>query len=96
MAYKKSDMVYKDYKWTAGADNDNPNITGKPDSTMLNRSEGYEMLYYINRLAYLWGWSKDNIPPMQRLEKIIREMVPSNIRTHGGIRQWIQNNYSSI
>jgi hypothetical protein len=96
MAYTKSNMVYTDYKWNAGSSNDNPKITGKPDSTLLNRHEGYEMLYFINRCAYLWGWDENNILPMQRLERIIRERVPSDTRTHGGIREWISRNYPQI
>jgi hypothetical protein len=43
--YKRSDMVYQDYKWQARADHDNPKIIGGTDHSELNRSEGYEILY---------------------------------------------------
>ena len=46
----KSDLHYNDYLWTTYA-NDNPKITGEPDSTLLNRMEGYEILYFINKLS---------------------------------------------
>lgn len=47
----KSDLQYEDeYSWTA-IDGDNPKITGIPDSTLLNREEGYEVLAFINRFA---------------------------------------------
>jgi hypothetical protein len=55
MAYTKDQMVYKDYKWSARADHDNPKIIGGTDHAELNRTEGYEMLYFINSLAKTWG-----------------------------------------
>lgn len=96
MAYLKSNMVYADYKWKAGDDHDNPHIKGKPDSSMLNRSEGYEMLYFINRLAKVWGWTEPMLSSCQALERVIRTKVPSSIRTHAGIKEWIEANYSSL
>lgn len=47
----KSDLKYEnEYSWKAIGD-DNPKITGVPDSTLLNREEGYEVLAFINRFA---------------------------------------------
>ncbi len=51
MKYLKSQMVYLDYKWTAKAIHDSPKFIGVKDAVMLNRQEGYQMLYYINSLA---------------------------------------------
>lgn len=95
MAYQKSQMVYTDYKWTARADHDNPKFIGAQERSMLNRSEGYEMLWYINSLAKTWGWN-DTLSSYQNLERIIREKVPSGIRTHSEIKNWIEANYSKI
>lgn len=95
MNYQKSQMVYSDYKWTAKADHENPKFIGAQEAAMLNRQEGYEMLYFINSLALTWNWP-DNLVSRQKLERIIREKVPSNIRTHGAIRSWIEQNYSEI
>lgn len=39
----KSDLHYNDYSWTSYT-GDNPKIKGEPDSTLLNRKEGYEIL----------------------------------------------------
>lgn len=96
MEYKRSQMVFYDYKWTAKAGNDNPRFIGAQERSMLNRSEGYEMLWFINSLAKTWGWTSDQLASYQNLERIIRENVPSEIRTHDGIRQWIANRYESI
>lgn len=39
-------MVYNGYKWEAWADHDNPEFIGAQEHSELNRSEGYEMLYF--------------------------------------------------
>lgn len=95
MNYQKSQMVYSDYKWTARADHDNPKFIGAQEAAMLNRQEGYEMLYFINSLALTWKWN-DNLASRQNLERIIKEKVPSNIRTHGAIKTWLTENYKEI
>lgn len=96
MAYKASDMVYRDYKWFAKADHDNPKIIGGTDHAELNRTEGYEMLYFINSLEISWGWKNTPLSSYQHLERIIRGEVPSNIRTHSGIKTWIESQHKSI
>jgi len=95
MNYLKSQMVYSDYKWTAKADHDNPKFVGAQEKAMLNRQEGYEMLHFINSLALTWNWN-DNLSSRQNLERIIKEKVPTDIRTHGGIKTWIEQNYEKI
>ena len=96
MAYLRSQMVFNDYKWTAKADHDNPKFIGAQEHSMLNRSEGYEMLWFINSLAKTWGWTNDPTYSFQQLERIIRSKVPSSTRTHSGIRDWIVANYKEI
>jgi hypothetical protein len=93
MAYEEKDMVYHDYNWKAVYSKDDPKITGEPDSTLLNRSEGYEMRYFINKCADLWNWEKNNINSRKKLEKLIRDHVPTNIRSQQGIKTWIEQNY---
>ena len=89
-------MVYGDYKWFARADHDNPKIIGGTDHSELNRTEGYEMLYFINSLAKTWNWSGNLLSAFQHLEKIIRTEVPSSTRTHAGIKAWIESHYKNI
>jgi hypothetical protein len=90
----QGDLHYK-YSWSHYG-NDNPKVSGPPDNTELNRNEGYEMLYFINKCAESWGWSALNKSSCQNLEKIIKEKVPTNIRTQGGIKEWITQNYKEI
>lgn len=94
--FNQNDMIYKDYRWTAAADLDNPKIVGGLDHSELNRSEGYEMLYYIRSLAKTWGWKDDAIRACQKLERTIRQKVPSNFRTHSEIKNWIELNFQSF
>lgn len=89
--YTKSDMVYSDYSWTAHS-NDDPKITGAPDNTLLNRNEGYEVLYFINKMAeihYLKN-KKDG----EKIEMMLREKVPSYLQSQGQIKWWIENNWN--
>jgi hypothetical protein len=94
--YQRSEMVYSDYKWVARADHDNPKIIRGVDSAELNRTEGYEMLYFINSLATTWMWDGVALASYNHLERIIRNEVPSNIQTHSGIRDWISSHYKNI
>jgi hypothetical protein len=96
MAYLRSEMVYNDYKWTARADHDNHKIIAGTDHNELNRTEGYEMLYFINSLGKTWGWSENSTNSYQHLERIIRNEVPSNIQKHGAIKEWISTHYQKI
>ena len=88
--YKKSDMVYDDYSWKA-MDHDNPKITGKPDSTLFNRHEGYEVLYLINHL--LKEKELTSVRSGNKMETLIREELPGNIRSQENVKEWINDNW---
>lgn len=96
MSYSRAEMYYKDYKWIAWADHDNPKFISGTDAAELNRTEGYEMLYFINSLARTWNWQIIELSSYQHLEKIIRTEVPSTIRTHSGIKNWIAQHYTHV
>lgn len=88
--YEKEDMIYTDYKWTAYP-NDNPKIVGKPDSTLLNRNEGYEVLYLINAFAEKHGFKKTVSGNV--VEEMIRKELPIDIRSQEGIFMWVEENW---
>lgn len=88
--YDRGDMVYSNYSWTTYGDDD-PKVTGEPDSTLLNRSEGYEVLYFINKMAEIHSLS--NVSSGNKMERMIREDVPSDIRSQANIKNWIENNW---
>ncbi|MDF2552446.1 MAG: hypothetical protein K0R36_113 [Chryseobacterium sp.] len=88
----RSDLYFTDYSWTTLA-SDNPKITGKPDSTLLNRMEGYEILYFINKLCELWNFT--NKSSATKIEKMIRDEVPSDIHSQENIMKWISDNWKN-
>jgi hypothetical protein len=78
------------YSWSA-ISSDDPKATGKPDSTLLNRHEGYEVLHFINRLATSFDWK--NKASGLKAEEMIRNKVPSNQRSHAHVKQWIVDHW---
>jgi hypothetical protein len=88
--FKKSDLKYEDYSWKAKT-GDNPKLTGSPDNDLLNRTEGYEMLDFINVLMKEFKFEK--IASGQKIERLIREEVPANIHSRKKIKAWINENW---
>lgn len=83
----KNDLIYKDYKWTAYPEQD-PKMSGEPNSTLFNRSEGAEVLYMIgvlcNRYPFIasrWFY--------QKIEELIHNQLPSNIETQVEVFIWL-------
>lgn len=85
--YLKSDLIYKDYKWTAYP-SDDPKVTGAPDNTLFNRHEGYEVLYLINHFEL------SSRAPGEKLEKMIRNELPSDVRGQIKVRDWLKENWT--
>jgi hypothetical protein len=54
------------------------------------------MLYFINSLARSWNWVNPPLESLKHLERIIRTEVPSSIRTHSGIKEWIAAKHQNI
>lgn len=86
----KDDLYYKDYSWTT-ISGDNPKVTGQPDSTLLNRKEGYEILYFVNKYCELQGLKQKS--SATKVERMIREKVPSDIHSQIKIKTWIEDNW---
>jgi len=83
----KNDLSYH-YFWTAYG-NDDPRKTGSLDSTKLNRDEGYEMLYFINKYCKINNIN--NIESARKLETFIKTTVPSYIQSQEEIKNYIKN-----
>ena len=88
MPFKESDLLYE-YSWEHTKE-DNPKLTGEPDHSLLNRSEGYEVLYMIKTL--MAGWGLKNVADGQKIEKMIKAH-PSNLRSQAHVKEWIQTNW---
>lgn len=76
------------YQWTAMGDDD-PRKTGKPDSVLLNRNEGYEVLYFLNHI------SADKAGALKG-ERMIRNHLPPNVRSREHILKWLIDNWSKF
>jgi len=87
----KDDLFYKDYKWTTLL-GDDPRVSGEPDSTLLSRKEGYEVLYFVNKYSEKHGF-KNKVSAL-KVEKIIRTELPTEIRSQSNIKTWIDQNWS--
>lgn len=100
MKFPKSEMLYNDgkyYKWAAGADHDNPYYRGGKDHKELNRTEGYEVQYFIEHTVDKINWNGNpRIAECRKIEKMIRYDVPSNLKKRELIYDWIVNNYSNV
>ncbi len=67
--FTKSNLTFSGYKETAYP-NDDPKVTGKPDSTLLNKAEAYEMVYFINSYMTKKSWSQK--ATFNKIEKFIK------------------------
>ncbi|QKS94891.1 hypothetical protein HUO05_06510 [Vibrio alginolyticus] len=88
--FKKSDMKYNHYSWTV-ISGDDPKITGKPDSTLFSRKEGYEVLYMINKVLEHRGLS--SVTSGQKAETLIKDSLPSTVRSQENVFNWLNNNW---
>ncbi|EBP5664284.1 hypothetical protein ACYBWJ_00820 [Klebsiella pneumoniae] len=90
----KSDLQYEDeYSWTA-IDGDNPKITGIPDSTLLNREEGYEVLAFINRFAKKYSLKQKDSG--LKVESMIHDHLPGDVRSHANVEKWLVENWKKF
>ena len=89
-------MVFFDYNWDEKRRKNEVKLIGVNEHAELDRTEGFEMLNYINSLAKTWGWETDNMSSFRHLERIIRREVPEDIQTHADILAWLQDNYTNI
>lgn len=87
----KNDLQFK-YSWTAISPDD-ARVTGVPDSTLLNRNEGYEVLALLNRLAKASKWT--NKAPALKAERMIKNHLPGDIRSHANVWRWLIDNWSN-
>lgn len=94
--FKQSNMLYDDgsyYKWTARADHDNPNFRSGNDAKQLNRTEGFEVLHFINAFGEKYINGTPTLHSYQKIETMIRDNVPAHLRTHTEIQNWIATNW---
>ena len=86
---KTSDLKYE-YSDTATG-GDNPKFTGKPDSSLFNREEEYEVIPMLNKvLDELDTLSKSDL---HKLEDMIQDDLPGSIRSREKVFDWLVKNF---
>lgn len=87
----KSDLKKK-YSWTTDG-GDDPDFRSGSDKALLDRTEGYEVLYFINKLADDLGFKKKALG--EKLERMIHA-TPGNLGSHENIKKWISDNWNTF
>lgn len=82
-------MIYK-YNWSADS-GDNPKLRGEPDDSLFDRTEGYEVLYLINKFGEATGRTK--VYDGNKAEKLINEKLPGNVRSQVRVKKWLEENW---
>jgi len=96
--FKRTDLHYSDYSWkTTGGDQ--AKIKGFPDNVLLNRREGYEVVYFIDRFVESEiVWSDLTLTEKKecgiKLEKLIHDYLPPDLRSNEHVHEWIVANWS--
>lgn len=91
-----NDLRYS-YSWKAIA-GDDPRQTGKPDSVLLNRNEGYEVLAFINAFCARHTWNPGphaTVAEALKVERLIKTKLPGEIRSRQHIDAWLVSNWQA-
>lgn len=93
MTLLTKDDLALDYSWEA-IDGDDPDERGVPDSSLLHRDEGYEIIDFINSFAekYELKEKKSGL----KIEQMIKFHMPSNIRSKEKIENWLKDNWGNF
>ena len=87
--FSKRNLHYTDYKWSVYSQND-PRVSGKPDTTIFTKDEGNEVVYLINKLMILWDYRFANTG--NKMEKLIHDTLPPEITTQQEVLEWLKGN----
>jgi hypothetical protein len=83
----RADVDEAAYRWTH-ASPDDPRILGKPDYSEVDRREGYEVLYLVNRYAAEHGLGREGA--LAALRGI--RTAPGEHRTRIELERWLDAN----
>ena len=89
--FSKEDLIYY-YTWSE-YDQDDPRISGVPDSTVFNKKAGEEVVYLINYLSEHLAWSVEEFGA--RVEKLLHEHLPEEEISQKDTIQWIKKNWKT-
>lgn len=87
--YNKQNLRFS-YNWDT-PEEECAAIEGFPENRELNRHDGNEVLYFINR--YMEQNNYRLLTTFQKLEDLIRIHLLVSIKSHSGIRDWLNENH---
>ncbi|WP_294822042.1 hypothetical protein [uncultured Flavobacterium sp.] len=85
--FTKGDLK-QDYAWKT-KEEPAKKIEGFPADVVLNCSQGYEVLHFLNRYMDDLGWV--TIISFNNIEFIIKARMPFGKRTHKEVKDWLDS-----
>ena len=90
----KADLKEK-YTWSEYKAGD-PLVTGIPDYVTLERSEGHEVLKFIQHFLDTYEWDEETVTANgQKIEQLLQK-CPSSCQNHSNIKTWILDHWEAI
>lgn len=84
MKFNKDNLQYENYNWDmVGATEAEGNI--------LNRTQGYEILHFINH--FMLDYSLETQNSFQKSERMIHDFAPKTLRDKDSLTRWILLNW---
>ncbi|MGE5435584.1 MAG: hypothetical protein ACM3O3_00025 [Syntrophothermus sp.] len=84
----RTDLLYK-YNWSHNYPNFSE-LQNNPDKVMLNKNEGEEVLYLINKIAEMNQFTNKSLG--HKIETMIKHYLPENYKSHNKAIAWINTN----
>nr|WP_320009583.1 hypothetical protein [uncultured Desulfobulbus sp.] len=78
------------YTWHHYPEND-PKVSGPPDTTLFNKHEGEEVLYLIDYLSEHIAWSVEEFA--SKVERLIHDHMPEHEMSQVEVVAWIKENW---
>lgn len=90
---KKGDLQFS---YTPGVtEGDDPSKRNSPDSDLLNRSEWYEVLHFVNKFANENTAADSNHSEVaKKAERLIHRYLPKDQRSHVHVTSWLLNHWN--
>ena len=86
----KKSMLQGRYSWQMIAVDD-PKVV-RIDATLFNRHEGYEVIPMIQKVVSHFDYNTES--DVERIEKLISDELPGNIRGQKNVLEWLINHLS--
>jgi hypothetical protein len=86
----RDQLQFKDYNWGTYGDDD-ARVSGSLNESVLSRSEGYEILYFINKFCEVHQLNA--LSSAEKIERMLRDSIPRSRKSQKTIQKWIVNNW---